>query len=208
MPSDRAAHPRACHCAILAGGAASRLGGRKATTLLAGTSLTDHVAAAAQAAGLTPMVVAKADTMLDGIEVETLLEPAEPRHPLVGVATALARLGEPVVCCPCDLPLVPAELLAALASSPAEICVAAHDGRLQPLLGRYEPSVAGRLLAAAQDGRAVTETVIAAGARELELGNLGLEIDPSWALTNANDSRDLERLEAHLAGTEPPRSAG
>lgn len=205
MPSDPAAHPRARHCAILAGGAASRLGGRKATALLAGTTLAGHVAASARAAGLTPMVVAKAETMLDGIEVETLLEPAEPQHPLVGVATALARLGDPVVCCPCDLPLVPAALLAALASAPAEICVAAHDGRLQPLLGRYEPSAAGRLLAAAQDGRAVTETVIAAGARELDLDGLGLEIDPSWALANVNDSLDLERLESHLAGTKPPR---
>jgi molybdopterin-guanine dinucleotide biosynthesis protein A len=208
VPSDHPAHPPARHCAILAGGAASRLGGRKATALLAGVSLSDHVAAAARTAGLTPVVVAKAGTALDGIGAEALFEPAEPRHPLVGVATALARLGEPVVCCPCDLPLVPAALLAALASYPAEICVAAHGGRLQPLLGRYEPSAAAGLLAAAQGGRAVTETVLAAGARELDLDDLGLEIEPSWALANANDSRDLERLEAYLGGTEVPREPG
>lgn len=208
MPRDRPAHPPARHCAILAGGAASRLGGRKATALLAGKTLTDHVAAASRSAGLTPVVVAKAGTHLDGIEVETLFEPAEPRHPLVGVATALARLGAPVVCCPCDLPLVPATLLAALASSSAEICVAAHEGRLQPLLGRYEPSAAAGLLAAAQDGRAVTETVLAAGARELDLDDLDLGIDPRWALANANDSHDLERLETYLGEAGVPREPG
>lgn len=179
---------------------ARRLGGRKPGALLGGIALADHVAAAASRAGLRPLLVVKPDTPLEGIETEALIEPEQPRHPLVGIATALSQLGEPVVCCACDLPLVPAGLLAALASSRDEICVAAHDGQLQPLLGRYEPAAGPRLLAAAAAGHPVTETVLAAGATELDPVALGLGIDPSIALANANDEAELARLESYMAG--------
>jgi molybdopterin-guanine dinucleotide biosynthesis protein A len=126
--------------AVLAGGAATRLGGSKATVELAGRPLISYPLAAFAEAGIETIVVAKADTDLPPLHAPVVIEAAEPRHALLGVVTALEHAdGRPIVACPCDTPFVTAALLTALASTPST--AAAHDGaRLHPLLARYQPN--------------------------------------------------------------------
>jgi molybdopterin-guanine dinucleotide biosynthesis protein A len=116
--------------AILAGGRSRRMGTPKALVDFGGEPLIARPIAAARAAGLEPVVVAKTELPLD---VPVWLDTYATSHPLSGLLTALER--GPVVAIACDQPFVTPELLAALA---------AHDGfavtRGEPFPGRYEPS--------------------------------------------------------------------
>src|SRR3954469_21115776 len=145
---------------VLAGGAASRMGGAKVTALLAGRPLVAWVLDALRDAGFEQRaVVAKRDTVLPELHVPVWLEPDEPRHPLAGVAYALECARDDVVTVPVDLPLVPPELLRALAAAPGCAVV-----RGQPLLARFpaETRISVR-------GRA-TDAVAALGPTVLEAG--------------------------------------
>ena len=76
---------------ILAGGLGQRIGGAKAVVELGGRPLIAYPLAALAAALSDVAVIAKADTelpMLPGITV--WIEPDAPRHPLLGIAEALA----------------------------------------------------------------------------------------------------------------------
>ncbi len=155
---------------------------------------------AARAAELEPLLVAKPETALTGIDAAVLREPAESQHPLNGLAAALEHLGEPIVCCPCDLPLVPPELLRGLASISTGQTVVVAAGRVHPLLGRFSPSAAEALARAALTGEPVTATAAAVGASELEFADLAPGVDPAVALANVNTLADISRLERYLAG--------
>ncbi|MBE2318665.1 NTP transferase domain-containing protein [Solirubrobacter sp. CPCC 204708] len=116
----------------MAGGRGRRLGGEKALVELGGRPLLARPLAAARAAGLDAVVVAKAGTVLP--DVPTWIEPDEPTHPLLGLVTALGH-GGPVVAVACDQPWITPELLRALAD---------HEGpalavEREPFPGRYEP---------------------------------------------------------------------
>jgi len=78
---------------VLAGGAGTRLGGGKATVQLAGRALVEWPLAALAGARIEAMVVAKPDTDLPALKVPVLREPDEPRHPLLGIVTALRAAG-------------------------------------------------------------------------------------------------------------------
>ncbi len=110
---------------VLAGGAGERLGRSKATVELAGRPLISYPLAAFAAAGVEAIVVAKPGTELPPLEVTVLTEPAEPRHPLLGLVTALTHAaGRPIVACACDTPFVTAELLTRLIAAGATAAVA------------------------------------------------------------------------------------
>ncbi|MDE3070224.1 MAG: NTP transferase domain-containing protein, partial [Acidobacteriota bacterium] len=86
--------------AVLAGGAARRLGGAKATALLGGRPLISYPIAAARAAGFETVVVAKAASPLPEIArlgCEVVTETDERRHPLSGIVAALRHAARPVV---------------------------------------------------------------------------------------------------------------
>lgn len=100
---------------------------------LGGEPLIARPLAAARAAGLDAVIVAKATTALPGLPV--LVEPEEPTHPLVGLVTALERHG-PIVAVACDQPWVTPELLRALADHDGPAIAVANE----PFPGRYEPS--------------------------------------------------------------------
>jgi len=116
--------------AILAGGRSRRMGTDKAMVEFRGEPLIARPIAAARAAGLEPVAVAKRALPLD---VPTWIDSYETSHPLSGLVTALAH--GPVVAIACDQPFVTPELLAELA---------AREGfaitRDEPFPGRYEPS--------------------------------------------------------------------
>ena len=123
--------------AVLAGGRGRRMGEPKPLAELGGAPLVQRPLAAAAAAGLEAVVVAKAGTPLPDVP-EVWHEPDEPTHPLLGIVTALERAGGPVVAVACDMPFVPPELLARLAAGPEHAVLL--DGRLMPFPARYEPA--------------------------------------------------------------------
>jgi molybdenum cofactor guanylyltransferase len=142
--------------AVLAGGAASRLGGAKATVELAGRPLISYPLEALTHAGLTPVVVAKTGSPLPPLGVEILIEPDEPRHPLAGVAAALRHAGSRgALVLPCDTPLVSPMLLRVLASA-ADTTAVRAGGRTHPLLAFYSFASLEPLGAAVGRGESAT----------------------------------------------------
>ncbi len=182
--------------AVLAGGRSSRMGRPKALVELAGRPLISFPLAALAEAGLEPVVVAKPDSELPELDCEVLREPGQPTHPLLGILTALRRYeSRALVAIAADLPFVTPDLLRALAGAEERLVVCEGAGRLQPLLGRYESSLAGELEAAIERGDSAQQTARALGGRivgEAELSNFG---PPGRLLFNVNDSRDLAEAE-------------
>jgi molybdenum cofactor guanylyltransferase len=124
--------------AVLAGGRGSRMGGAKTLAKLEGEPLIARPIAAAVAAGLEVVVVAKAGTPLPPLDVPVWREPDEPVHPLLGIVTALERARRPVLAIACDMPFLTSELLARLAAGP-ERAVRVGD-RAAPFPVRYDPA--------------------------------------------------------------------
>jgi molybdopterin-guanine dinucleotide biosynthesis protein A len=182
---------------ILAGGHGRRIGGQKALIELAGRPLIEWIAAAAGQALAEVWVVAKADTELPDLPgVAVVREPFEPSHPVIGLVAALrAARGRPVVVAAADMPFVGVETLRALgARQPGGTLIAAHSGRTQPLLARYEPADLPALEAAAVAARAPLRAVVAG------LDPAPLEVADPLELFNVNTPDDLRRARAILAG--------
>jgi molybdopterin-guanine dinucleotide biosynthesis protein A len=193
---------------VLAGGLGRRIGGAKATTELAGHPLIEYPLRALAAVLAEVRVVAKPDTALpqhlagpqarSGMPgprgVEVWIEPAEPHHPLVGIAHALRMAGpRGVLVCAADMPFLTAEVLARLAyaeagGAPAVVAVGA-SGRSEPLLGRYEPAAAALLADAALAACEPLRSVVA------RLGPRLVPVDAA-VLFNVNTREDLARAEA------------
>jgi molybdopterin-guanine dinucleotide biosynthesis protein A len=181
---------------VLAGGLGRRLGGAKATVELSGRPLIWYPLQALTAVLSEVAVIAKADTELPSLPGVTVwIEPQTPRHPLLGIAEALGLAGgRPVLACASDLPFVTPELVASLARADAggaPAVVAAADGALQPLLGRYEPEAVRLLAGAAAEGEPARAAVAAIGPRLFEVA------DPD-ALFNVNAPEDLLHAAAIL----------
>jgi molybdopterin-guanine dinucleotide biosynthesis protein A len=140
--------------AVLAGGRGSRIGGDKALVKLAGRPLIEYPLAAAQAAGLEAVVVAKRNTRLPALDVRVLIEPDEPTHPLAGVVTALEQF-EAVIAIPCDMPFLDAADLATLAATPADVAVLTSE---QPFPALYRRVALPQLREAVRAGESVRST--------------------------------------------------
>ena len=191
--------------AILAGGHGTRLGGQKASAKLAGRPLISYPLAAALGSGHEVVVVAKADTELPDLGQRLLREPAQPRHPLCGIVAGVREAGgRPLVALACDMPFVTAELVAWLASLAEPLAVPCLDGRLHPLLARYDPSLLPGLESALAEDRPLRETVASLDPREITDEELGRFGDPKRLLINVNTATELEAAE-ELAEPGRPR---
>lgn len=151
---------------ILAGGLSSRFGRDKAMHLVDGTPMVARVAGTLAAAGLAPVVVARERRPLELVQV---LEPDGPRHPLWGIACALAHAGAAgqarALVAPCDLPgLAEAQVRALVAASAAGPCRAAG----QPLLAILEVAMRGEIEGGALAGAAALDILCALP--EIDLG--------------------------------------
>lgn len=188
--------------AILAGGAARRLGGRdKGLVLLDGRALIDHVldAAGAMHAGPVELLIV-ANRNLDDYarRARTLTDViAGHRGPLAGIAAALAACATPwLLTLPVDCPDPPVELPARLAHASARHAadaLVAHDGeRRQPLFALYRRELAAAAAIAAEEGQGVAHWQGAIGAREVDFSDCRRQFH------NLNTPEDLV---AH--GTEP-----
>ncbi len=181
---------------VLGGGRGTRMGGDKLTVSLRGLPLIEYPLRAQRAVLADLAVIAKPDTQLPPLEgVVIWLEPAEPRHPLVGVVEALALAGgRPVIVCAADLPFVTPSLIARIVDAdpgraPAVIVrCAGHD---QPLLGCYQPAAAELLAPAAHGERPVRAAVAA-------LDPVYLEVEDPNELFNVNSPEDLLVAQAML----------
>ena len=186
--------------AILAGGRSTRMGTAKAVVELAGRPLLLHAVAAVEGASLEALVVAKPGSPLPALRQRVVREPAEPTHPLHGVASALAESGgRPVVALACDMPLVPAALLEWLARLDAAAAVVEAAGRFQPLLARYEPAIAPTLADAVARGEPAHRAVSALDPVVVDDDDLARFGDPELICLNVNTPADLERAEAVIA---------
>ncbi len=176
---------------VLAGGAATRMGGAKMTATLAGRPLVAWPLAAMSEVLEDVVVVAKGDTPLPRLAAPLWIEPDEPRHPLAGVVHALRWAeGRGVVVCAGDLPLVTPADLRALIEAGGPAAVARGGDRVQPLLARYEATALAPLAAALPDAPAT------AAARALD----PTEVDmPAASLLNVNTEEDLAAAERALA---------
>jgi len=181
--------------AVLAGGAATRLGGAKATAQLAGRPLITYPIEALAQAGITPVVVAKQGSDLPKLDAEVVIEPDEPRHPLAGVVVALRHAGtRGALVLPCDAPFVSPMLLRLLASATSTTAVRS-GGRIHPVIAFYDNESLEPLEAAMKAGDSATEA--------LE------DLDPEWIEAieretfNINTPEDLARAEDVL---KQPRS--
>lgn len=178
---------------VLAGGAARRLGGAKATAPLGGRPLIAWPLAALRGAlgsGAELAVVAKGATVLPALTgVAVWIEPPAPSHPLVGLVRALeGAAGRPVLVCPVDVPFVTAAALRRLGATPGAL--ASGDGQLQPLLGRWEPETLPALRAAL-----ARDPLPAMRALAARLGAVRVDVD-ALELVNVNTPQDLAVAQA------------
>jgi molybdopterin-guanine dinucleotide biosynthesis protein A len=187
--------------AVLAGGRSRRMGSPKALASLAGAPLIHRPLAAAAAAGLEVVVVAKAGSPLPAdLAAPVWHEPDEPAHPLTGLVAALERAGErPLVAIACDMPFVAAGLLGALARMDAAVAVPRVAGRLEPFPGRYTAAALPVLRAAL-----AREAPVRAALAELDpvvLGEAALRAfgDPVALVAGVNTPAELAAAERALA---------
>jgi molybdenum cofactor guanylyltransferase len=184
--------------AVLAGGAGRRMGGSKASAVVAGRPLISYPLAALAAVCDRVAVVCKPATALPELTgVERWEEPDYPLHPLAGITHALERAREAVMVCAADMPFVTADACRSLLTaagggggSPAAVAVA--GGVLQPVFGVYAP-VALDTLRAAHSDAALTATVEALDPVRVAL--------PPQLVRSVDTPEELAEAEASLSAT-------
>jgi molybdopterin-guanine dinucleotide biosynthesis protein A len=163
--------------AILAGGAGLRIGGEKATVQLHGKPLICYPLEALGQVVTKVAILTKSSTRLPPVTgVMVWIEPEHPRHPLVGIAQALALAGgRPVLVCAADLPFVSPELIRRLVRADpgrAPAVVACMQGAMKPLLGCYQPQALELLAGPARAASApLLETIATIDPVLLEAGD-------------------------------------
>ena len=144
-------------------------------------------------------MVAKEGSTLPEVDCRIVREVDPTPHPAAGILAALQAAEGPVVVLACDMPFVPAGLLAVLAQLPARAAVPTLGGRPQPLLARYGPSAAARLERAVERRERLREAVGALDPMVLGRDELAGFGDPEWIAFNVNDRRDLAIAERLVA---------
>ena len=196
---------------ILAGGFGRRLGRDKATCPAAGRPLLHWTALAAAEATDDIVVVRREDQEFltaMGAPWREVCDRRPERGPLAGLEAALEQVAhDAAVLIACDMPLVRAEVLTAVAEAAqdAEIAMPVVEGYAQPLLAAYRRSVAPQVRALLDDGegrlRALLPLVdhVLIAEEDLRLRDPQLE-----SLTNVNRIEDLERVEGILRARGAP----
>ena len=167
---------------LLVGGASSRFGSPKAYARFGGETLAERAWRVLGDAFPQRLAVGKGDLELP---FDVVVEPAEPRAPIVGVVAALHAIAtDAAVFLPVDCPLVSAALLRSLGAEQAVT-------QTGPLPGSYSksdlPELERRLAAGDYSLRGVNARV--------------LDADPRL-LANANTPEELSALEEHLAALD------
>jgi len=187
--------------AIVAGGLATRFGGRpKGLELVAGQRILDRLVAAFVAAfDDLPLLVANVP---EGPgwrpELRTVRDVVPSLGALGGIYTAVCEAPAPVVLAAWDMPFVTPELLQELAAGleSADACLPASEGPrgVEPLCAAYGPAVRPAIedALARGDRRAIAfhDSVRVAILNGAKIRSLG---DPGRLFFNVNTAEDLER---------------
>ncbi|HEY0553606.1 MAG TPA: NTP transferase domain-containing protein [Thermoanaerobaculia bacterium] len=197
---------------VLAGGASSRMGRDKTRLALSGGTLPElaarrlatvcaEVAVADGGRGLLPGLPALAD--------------GPGRGPAAGILGAAAAYpGRPLLVLACDLPRVPADLLAELAAlgtgpAAADWTVPRGPEGFEPLAALYGPAALAALARRVERGllalhRLAEEPLTVRVLEGEELTRFG---DPQAIFLNLNTPEDWERYVAASASEEPPQAS-
>lgn len=191
--------------AIIAGGDATRLGGRpKGLERVGGVRILDRLTDALTGAlGMQPLLVANAaDAGAWRPELRVVRDLRPGLGALGGIYTAVVEAPAPVVCVAWDMPFVTTELVQALASGLGDwdaFLPESHGGKdgVEPLCAAYGPACGPAIAArfTAGDLRAVGFHA------DVRVGRLPLDAvrrlgDPDRLFFNVNTTDDLARAEA------------
>jgi molybdopterin-guanine dinucleotide biosynthesis protein A len=206
MPTAPAPDPAAGGVggAIIAGGQASRLGGRaKGLETVGGMRILDRLAEECERAfGAPPLLVANAPdapAWRAGLRVVPDVRPG--LGALGGVYTAVLEAPAPVVCVAWDMPFVTAELLRTLAAGlhgrDAFVPESSGPQGVEPLCAAYGPACAGAIMTSVDAGDLRAAGFLA----RVRTGILPLEQvrrlgDPARLFFNVNTADELARAEA------------
>jgi molybdopterin-guanine dinucleotide biosynthesis protein A len=190
--------------AVLAGGGATRFGGRpKGLEVVGGERILDRlVSVFEQALGSPPLLVANApDAATWRPDLRVVPDVRAGLGSLGGIYTAVLEAPAPVVCVAWDMPFVTAELLRALATGlehfDAFLPESENRRGIEPLCAAYAPTCAGAIAARldAGDLRAIGfHQAIRVGRLPLEaVRRLG---DPVRLFFNVNTADDLAKADA------------
>ncbi|HEU4648292.1 MAG TPA: molybdenum cofactor guanylyltransferase [Gemmatimonadales bacterium] len=194
---------------ILAGGGATRFGGRpKGLELVGGMRILDRLVAEFTAAlGHEPLLVANAPDAPSWRAGLRVVPDARPGlGSLGGIYTAVLEGPAPVVCVAWDMPFVSAALIRRLADGLAEYdaLLPESDGRrgVEPLCAAYGPACTAAIAASLDRGdlRAIGFH------RDVRIGTLPLDEvrrlgDPDRLFFNVNTADDLTKAEALCASS-------
>lgn len=196
------------HAAILAGGRASRFGGRpKGLEEVGGARVADRLAALlARTLGAPPLLVANDPAAPSWGTGLRLVADARPDcGTLGGLYTAVREAPAPVLCVAWDMPFVTPGLLAALAAGldGADVAIPASGGPrgVEPLCAAYGPACLGPMAAALDRGdfRAIAFHP-QVRVRRLDLGALPADalppagVDPFFNVNTPEDLREARAL--------------
>ncbi len=195
--------------AILVGGGSRRMGSPKAWVEIGGVSAIARVLRSCRAAGLESIFQGRDDRITAAYpHIPAFADDAPGQGPLAALVTAFrCTQAEAMLLVACDMPFLPAPLLARLAEVLAESAldwvVPVQDGRLHPLCGVYRRTAAAKAASLLAAGRRSMHDLLSADG----LGGCRVEPDPRWGppemlLMNVNTPQDLEtaRLWAQRSG--------
>lgn len=189
--------------AILAGGGATRFGGRpKGLEVVGGVRILDRlVEVFREALGALPLLVANdPDAPAWRPDLPVIPDVRPGLGSLGGIYTAVLEAPAPVVCVAWDMPFVTPELVETLATGLDhwDVFLPESEGRrgVEPLCAGYGPACAAAI-AASLDAGDLRATGFHAGVR---VGTLGLETvrrlgDPARLFFNVNTADDLARAD-------------
>lgn len=197
---------RRCTGVILAGGGASRYGGRpKGLARVHGARIIDRIAAVLGEATDELLLIANAPEAAEWLPgVRTLGDVRPGEGALGGLHAALSHAGNDIVLVAWDMPFVPSALLAALRArgeaDDVDVVVPESDGSrrgVEPLCAWYAPACLAPIAAALDAGdRRVVAFHDAVRTVRLPLEEVALFGDPALMFSNVNTPDDLERAEA------------
>lgn len=189
--------------AILAGGAASRFGGKaKGLETVGGERILDRVVRVVkEAVGELPLLVANADDAHEWIEGAVVAKDVIPNcGTLGGIYSAVAHSQHPVLITAWDMPFVSLELLKAViaGASAFDVFLPESNGPLgfEPLCGVYSPACAEPIKAALDDedfrSTSFHEHVRVS---TLPLSDVRTFGDPDMLFFNVNSPSDVAKAE-------------
>lgn len=188
--------------AVLAGGAGSRIGGRKPMLRLGKTTLVERAFERARLWSNEAVVVVRSPQQLEAFPAPYILDAEELEGPLAGLAVALEwaeqRTAGVLMTIPCDMPFLPDDL-------PTRLCGAIDDhmsalassgGQLHPVCGLWRVRASNAVAAYCASGR----SSLRGFASELGFVMVDWPSEPRDPFFNINNPDDLKQAEIMLRG--------